>query len=108
MEERKNAPSGNSSPSTPNEIQMVFNSSSPFEVYSNQSYTFKVIDHENTKDSVHYRWKAVNGQIIEGQGQSTVKVVFNQTYGATIAVQACHEAGNCSSPLVHYIKIQKK
>jgi hypothetical protein len=108
MEELKNAPSGNSTPSTPNEIQMVFNSNSPFEVYSSQTYTFKVIDQENTGGSVHYRWKVANGKIIEGQGLPSVKVVFNKTYGATIAVQACNVAGNCSSAIEQYIKIHKK
>lgn len=108
MKELQKAQSGNATPSTPNEIQMVFNSNSPFEIYSSIAYSFRVIDLENMAGSVHYLWKVVNGKIIKGQGQSSVKVIFNHTYGGTIAVQACNKAGHCSSALEQYIKIHKK
>jgi hypothetical protein len=108
MKELQNAQSGNSTPSTPNEIQLVFNSSSPFEVYAGHTYNFKVIDRENAVGSVQYLWKVVNGRIMEGQGGPRVKVIFNQTYGGTIAVQACSETGKCSTALEQYIKIHKK
>lgn len=108
MKEQRQPIAGKPSPSTPNEIQMVFNRNSPFEVIAKVTCAFKVIDHENAPGTVHYKWKVANGTIVEGQGQPGIKVSFNDSYGGSVSVQACNEAGKCSDSIEQYVKIQKR
>jgi hypothetical protein len=108
MKEQRRFCAGEPTPSTPSEIQLVFNSASPFVVYANNTYTFKVIDRENAPGAVQYQWKVANGNIIEGQGKSSIKVKFNEVYGGSVTVQACNEAGKCSDAIEQYVMILKK